>query len=249
MIKIGVTASFFYPDPSRVVFGHKSLSYIENDMARYLSRKDVMPILIPDFHGAEMKQFLEEMDGFVLQGGSDLAPETYGEKPIGKWKGDKYRDEYEMAIMDYVIKHDKPLYGICRGFQVMNTYFEGTLFQDITTQRPDSLVHRDADKYDQVNHGISFTEGGLLDKLHEVDPIRRVNSVHHQGVKDLGKDLEVLATCTEDGIIEAFQWKGAEEGKVVGVQWHPEFFYNFKDGDLLNPQLIYDHFLSFCKKK
>ncbi len=215
-------------------------------MARYLSREGVMPVLIPDFQGKEMKQFLDEMNGIILQGGTDLAPESYGEKPIGKWKGDKYRDEYELAILDYAIKQEKPVYGICRGFQVMNTYFGGSLFQDITTQRPNSLVHRDADKYDQVNHGITFNEGGLLTRLHNNDQTRRVNSVHHQGIKDLGKDLEVLATCTEDGIIEAFQWKGAGEGKVIGVQWHPEFFYNFKGGDLIDPELIYDRFLTFC---
>ena len=205
--------------------------------------------MIPDLHGNEMKQFLDEMDGVVLQGGTDVAPQSYNEEPImdGKWQGDHYRDEYELEILNYAVKQDKPVLGICRGFQVMNVYFGGTLYQDIATQRPDSLIHRDAVKYDQVNHGVSFPEGSLLEKIHKEDNVRRVNSVHHQAIKDLGKDLEVLATCTEDGIIEAFQWKGAEEGKVMGVQWHPEFFHNFKGGDLINPDLVYDQFLSFCE--
>ena len=247
MIKIGIPSCFFYPDPNRVVFGHKSLCYIEKDMANYLSRPGVMPILIPDLNKNEMKQFLDEMDGIVLQGGTDLAPETYGETPIGQWKGDKYRDEYELAILDYAMKQEKPVFGICRGIQVMNVYFGGTLYQDIQTQRSDCLIHRDAEKYDQVNHGITFTENKLLDRLYAGDEAKRVNSVHHQAIKDVGGDLEILATCTEDGIIEGVHWKGAEEGKVMAVQWHPEFLYNFKGGDLINPDLVYEHFLSFCK--
>lgn len=246
MIKIGVSACFMYPDIDRIVFGPKTLAYLENDMAQYLSRPGVMPILIPDYEGERMKEFLDEMDGFVFQGGADLAPESYGEEPIGRWKGDRYRDEYELAIMDYAIKSDKPVFCICRGFQVMNVYFGGTLYQDIETQRPDAIKHRDAIVYDRVNHEVILNKGELLDKLHEGVENPRVNSVHHQGVKDLGKDLKVLATSKDDGIIEAFTWTGAEDGKVMGVQWHPEFFHTIED-QLIDAHKVYDHFLSFIK--
>lgn len=246
MIKIGVSSCFMYPDIDRIVFGPKTLLYLENDMAQYLSRPGVMPILIPDFNGDRMKEFLDEMDGFVFQGGVDLAPESYGEEPIGRWKGDKYRDEYELAIMDYAVKSGKPIFGICRGFQVMNVHFGGTLYQDMETQNSNVGKHRDAIEYDKVNHEVILTKGELLDKMYEGVEAPRVNSVHHQGVKDLGKDLKVLATSKNDDIIEAFTWTGAPDGKVMGVQWHPEFFHTIKD-QLIDANKLYDHFLSFIK--
>lgn len=233
-----------YPDPDRTYFTPKYLCYLERDMARYLYRPNVLPILIPDLVSEELADFLAQMDGFVFQGGSDLAPETYEEKPIGRWLGDAYRDEYELKILDYAIKNDKPVFGICRGFQVMNVYFGGTLYQDIGTQRPELESHRDAVLYDQINHPIILEEGKLLDRLHQNEDNQMVNTVHHQAVKDLGENLEVLAT-SPDGLIEAFQWTKAEEGKVIGVQWHPEFFHNSKT-PLMDAEKVYTHFLSFC---
>ncbi|MCB9235513.1 MAG: gamma-glutamyl-gamma-aminobutyrate hydrolase family protein [Bacteroidia bacterium] len=249
MIKIGVTSCFMYPDPTRLVFGHKSLNYLEADMGRYLSRQGVMPILIPDLPKAELISFLKEMDAFVLQGGSDLSPSTYGETPIieGKWLGDKYRDEYELGVLDFALKNEKPVLGICRGFQLMNAYFGGTLYQDIKTQRPEALLHRDADLYDQLNHKIEWSVGSLMQRLYTHDPHDAVNTVHHQGLKTVGKGLEVNAFSPEDGIVEAFVWNGAEPGKVMGVQWHPEFHYNSKT-PLVDPEVIYDHFLGFVGK-
>lgn len=247
MIKVGVSSCLMYPDESRNVFSKKYLCYLERDMARYLAREEVLPVLIPDLEGKAFENFLDEMQGFLFQGGTDLAPETYGEAPIGRWKGDAHRDAYELKIMDYAIKHEKPVYGICRGFQLMNVYFGGTLYQDIATQLPEAIQHRDAEQYDHLLHEIEFTPGKLLERLHTSDASRKVNSVHHQGVKTLGRELEVLATCSTDGMVEAFQWTKAPEGKVIGVQWHPEFFHN-APAPLINAEVVYDYFLDFCKE-
>ena len=245
MIKLGVTSCFMYPDLDRTVFGAKSLCYIEKDMANYLSRPGVMPILIPDLGEEALGEFLEELDGIVLEGGSDIAPQTFGEEPIenGRWPGDPYRDAYELKILDYSIKNDKPVFGICRGLQLMNVYFGGTLYQDIATQVPDAMIHRDAIIYDQLNHDISFTKGKLLERLHSDEPVLKVNTVHHQAIKDLGHDLTVLATSDEGRFVEAFTWDKSEPGKVIGVQWHPEFFYNSKV-KLIDEEKVYCHFLS-----
>ncbi len=247
MIKIGVSSCFMYPDENRVIFGPKTLCYLERDMARYLFRKDVLPILIPDLEDDDLNTLLEQMDGFVFQGGTDLAPETYGETPIGRWKGDPRRDQYEMKLLDYAIQNNKPVFGICRGFQLMNAYFGGTLYQDITTQHEEALQHRDAAAYDQLNHQIEFVPDKLLDHLFKNQQgSMTVNTVHHQAVKELGKDLEVLAVCPDDGIIEAFHWTKAPEGKVLGVQWHPEFSANSQT-KLIDEKVIYNNFLSYCK--
>lgn len=246
MIKIGVSACFFHPDLNRTTFGPKTLSYLENDMAAYVARPNVLPILIPELPKAEKLAMVNEMAGLVLQGGSDLAPESYGESPIGKWLGDRIRDEYELELMDLFLKAGKPVLGICRGFQVMNAYYGGTLFQDIETQRPDSIKHRDAVEYDRVHHGVRFVEGSFMDNLYEGEENPMVNSVHHQAVKDLGKGLVPQAYSSEDDILEAFIHESAEPGKIMGVQWHPEFFHTLGD-KLIDPFKIIDTFVSFAK--
>lgn len=231
MIKIGISACFFYPDISRTVFGPKSLSYVENDMFRYVSQKRILPILIPDLDNDPLLEILEELDGFVFQGGSDLAPSTYGESPIieGKWLGDAYRDQYELSIMDYAIKSNKPILAICRGMQLMNVYFGGSLYQDISTQKNDAFSHRNAIKYDSVHHPIVFTNTNVLSNLYNDIPEPIVNSVHHQGVKVLGDQLRVLAVSREDRIVEAIEYTGTTAGRVLGVQWHPEFSGSLKN--------------------
>ena len=248
MIKIGVASAFMYPDLNRPVFGGKSLCFIEKDMANYISREGVQPILIPDLVDvSERNSFLKEMDAFVFQGGNDIAPETYGEKPINnaQWKGDRYRDEFELELMDYAIKNNKPIYGICRGAQLLNVYFGGTLYQDIQTQNASAIKHRDAIVYDQLTHDADLNPDSFIVKHLNTEKIH-INSIHHQGIKGLGKGIEALANCSDDGIVEAIHWKGAEEGKVMGVQWHPEFSYNCKT-PLFDTDILFKHFLSFIK--
>ena len=245
MIKIGISACFEYPNPDRAVFGPKTLSYVENDMARYLARKGILPVMIPDVEEEIQHHILDEMDGIVLQGGSDIAPQTYGEEPIGLWKGDPYRDFYEMDILDYAMENEKPVLGICRGFQLMNVYFGGTLFQDTTTQKTEVKEHRSAEQYDSVKHEIFFEKGKVLDRIYANEKHPHVNSVHHQSVKQLGKNLEIYAT-SDDGLIEAFGYTKAPEGKVMGVQWHPEFTHTLGD-ELIDADLLYDAFLEHCK--
>ncbi|MCP4437651.1 MAG: gamma-glutamyl-gamma-aminobutyrate hydrolase family protein [Aureispira sp.] len=245
MIKIGISSSFMYPDLNRIVYGPKSLSYIENDMARYVARKGILPVLIPDLKDELLFDILAEMDGFVLQGGVDLAPGTYNEDPIGRWKGDRYRDVYELKILDYAITHSKPLLGICRGFQLMNAYFGGTLYQDTCTQKTGVNEHRDAQQYDTMKHPVKFVEGSFLSKLYaeEKDPF--VNTVHHQAVKDLGNDLEVYAH-SDDGLIEAFGYKNEPAGKVMGVQWHPEFSPTLGN-EIIDEDILFEAFLKHVK--
>lgn len=248
MIKIGVSACFFYPDLNRATFGPKTLSYLENDMANYVARPGVLPILIPELPKAKKLATIKELDGLVLQGGSDLAPETYNEKPIGRWLGDAIRDEYELELIDLFLKAGKPVLGICRGFQLMNAFYGGSLYQDIDTQIPTDIKHRDAQEYDHVHHEIRFVQGSFLEQLHQEELNPMVNSVHHQAVKELGKGLLPQAYSKEDDFLEAFIHQSEAPGKIMGVQWHPEFFHTLGD-KLIDPNKIIDTFLSFAKTK
>ncbi len=249
MIRLGVSACFMYPDPNRVVFGHKTLSYFEHDMSRYLSRPGVMPILIPDLPDEELIPFLAEMDGFVFQGGADISPLTYGDAPIenGKWPGDPHRDQYELKIMDYAFKNAKPIFAICRGFQLANVYFGGTLHQDLKFETGTPVMHRDAQIYDRVSHEVTCTKDSLLQKIYGKDRFT-VNSVHHQGVKKLGKNLVIDATCSQDQLIEAFHYQMMQEHFVLAVQWHPEFSHTIAS-EVISPEPLMDYFLKASERK
>lgn len=246
MIRLGVSACFMYPDPNRSVFGHKTLAYFEQDMARFLSRKGVMPVFLPDLPWEELEQFLLEMDGFVFQGGADIAPQTYGDDPIenNRWPGDSFRDQYELKIFDFAVKNNKPILAICRGFQLANVYFGGKLYQDLNLLTQTKVEHRNAEKYDKIFHKVSCSSENLLSKIYNKSELI-VNSVHHQGIKQLGEGLIVDAICPDDKLVEAFHH---ETYPVLAVQWHPEFSSNLK-GIVEDPKPLFDHFLSTIKDK
>lgn len=246
MIKIGISPCFEYADPTRPIFGPKTLSYVENDMAKYIAKKGILPILIPELNDERLFEILLEMDGIIMQGGHDVAPETYGESPIGRWKGDAVRDAYELKILDFAIKNNKPVFGICRGIQLMNVYFGGTLYQDTITQNKQVQEHRSAELYDTVKHPIQFEPDQFLAKIYAGIESPFVNSVHHQAIKELGNELEVYA-MSEDGLIEAFGYTKAPEGKVFGVQWHPEFSHTLGN-EIIDPDILLNAFYQHCQK-
>jgi putative glutamine amidotransferase len=218
-------------------------------MANYLYREDVLPVLIPDLKGNALTHMLAQMDGFVFQGGSDVCPETYAEEYLdkNKWPGDATRDSYELKIADYAFKHSKPILGICRGAQLLNVFFGGTLYQDLQTQNQYAWKHRDAREYDNIYHPIEFIPEAILDNLYRHEKNPHVNSIHHQGIKTLGKGLIVEAISPQDKLIEAFSHQNMDEKFVLAVQWHPEFSTN-KD-KIIPSDLIYNYFLNAVRKQ
>lgn len=245
MTKIGLAACFMYQDPQRAVFGKKNLSYAENDMLAYLAGKGALPLLIPDLDWEIQKRYLQEVDALVLQGGTDIAPETYGEFPSqnGRWPGDKHRDEYERKLLDYAVAEQIPVLGICRGMQMINVYFGGSLYQDLESEFSAQVVHRDAQKYDTVHHQVNLLENEFLAEIYEAKTLE-VNSVHHQGIKSLGADLVICARSAEDGLIEAIRHK---QLPIWGVQWHPEFNHTLRES-IPPGEPIIDKFLSMLKE-
>jgi putative glutamine amidotransferase len=120
----------------------------------------------------------------------------------------------------------KPVLGVCRGLQLLNVAFGGTLYQDIALQQPGALRHRDAKLYDRNFHVVEFVPGTRLASLYPTSSGAIVNSVHHQGIKDLAPFMRVEARCPNDGLIEAIRYdneRGPVKSYVAAVQWHPEF--------------------------
>jgi putative glutamine amidotransferase len=227
-LKIGVSACFLHPDPGRNVYVYKTLQYVEQSVPHWIMSGGALPVMIPSPEGDTARgdvgyaDYAHWLDGLVLHGGSDVWPGSYGETPLEeRWSGDRVRDAYEIALARAFVAAGKPVFGICRGLQLINVAFGGTLYQDIATQIPQSLVHRDAVAYDRNFHEVELAPGSRLAALLAGDESSRINSVHHQAVKDLAPDFVVEARCPSDGMIEAIRHTG--QRWVAAVQWHPEF--------------------------
>jgi putative glutamine amidotransferase len=126
-----------------------------------------------------------------------------------------------MELVRAFVAVGKPVFGICRGLQLINVSYGGTLYQDISTQRPEARVHRDGEAYDRLFHDVQLVPGSRLETLLNQSSSRKVNSIHHQGIKDLAPCFVAEALCSEDGTIEAIRHSG--DAWVAAVQWHPEF--------------------------
>ena len=243
--RIGVSACFFHADPKRPVFKGKTLLYLEQSMGHWIMSQGAMVFMIPSPPPGgtlTLGDWADDLDGLVLQGGSDVCPRSYGETALRpEWEGDYIRDQYEIELFREFHKRGKPVLGVCRGAQLLNVAYGGTLYQDIGTQIPGALVHRDWEIYDQNFHQIRFEKGSELARLYGGEKSVKVNTVHHQALKDVGKGLVVEARAEKDGVIEAV--RGTEGAFVYAVQWHPEF-QNPMDKSLLDGDPILKRFLS-----
>jgi len=228
-LKIGISACFFHADAERPIFKGKTLQYIEQSMAHWVaSGGDALPVMVPSPLGDTSRgtvgfdDYARWLDGLVLMGGSDMWPGHYGEAPLQpQWSGDRVRDEYETALARAFVAQGKPVFGVCRGLQVLNVAFGGSLLQDIATLKPGALPHRSAELYDRNFHAVELVPGSRLAQLYPGLSRATVNSVHHQGIARLADGFVVEALCPDDEMIEAVRWTGP--GYVAAVQWHPEF--------------------------
>lgn len=175
---------------------------------------------------AQLQNQLAGLDAFVLPGSpADVDPCRYGAAKHEKTNElDENRDTTDTAILDHAFAASKPVLAICYGCQLLNVYQQGTLIQDIPSERPESERHGATDlppgavKGD-VEHPATFSAGSRLAQLGQAAEAT-INSSHHQAIDRPGKDLRVTARAT-DGTIEGVEWTG-DANWVVGVQWHPE---------------------------
>lgn len=245
-LRIGLSACFFHADPTRAIFKGKTLQYLEQSIAHWLtSAPEVLAYMLPLPHASRnLGDWVADLDGLVLQGGSDVSPKSYGEEALRpEWAGDYIRDQYEIELFSRFIEAKKPVLGVCRGAQLMNVALGGTLYQDIGTQVPGALVHRDWNIYDQNYHTIELAEGSKLAHVYGGLKQAKVNSVHHQALKKLGRGLNVEAVSAKDQIVEAVRWDGPVY--AAAIQWHPEF-HTQGDKTVLDSTPLLRDFLGAC---
>ena len=252
-VRIGVSARIFHPEPGSTGLRSKNLQYLEESIAQWIMSRDVLVFMVPTVNTSgllhpsniTLRHYARHLDGLVLQGGADVSPQTYSESPTRpEWNGDRARDLYELELLHEFVDVGKPVLGICRGCQLINVAFGGTLYQDVASNVPEALAHVNAD-YDAHRHAVVFPKGSSLGRMFPKVERALVNSIHHQAVKDLGRDIMIEAMSEPDGIVEAIRYQRATF--VMGLQWHPEF-HRAGGVELLDCTPILDEFLRAARE-
>lgn len=225
---IGLSPRLMRNLPSQYGFPGKTLQYLEQSMAHWVMAAGALAVMVPTVdRGGEIDEqdialgdYAGALDGLILQGGADIDPVAYGEAPHELLQAtDVVRDRFELALLRAFVRAGKPVLGICRGMQLINVAYGGSLHQDLVAGGATGVPHV-APSYDEHAHALAIAEGSWLAGLYPGPGPHQVNSIHHQGIHRLGQGLSIEA-WSDDGIAECLRATGAEF--VVGVQWHPEF--------------------------
>lgn len=201
------------------------------DYSRCIKNAGGIPVAVPVINEDDyIEELVEKLDGLLFTGGPDIHPFLYG-KEIKKGLGKVVleRDKFELKLLEKALERDKPIFGICRGLQLINVFFGGTIIQDmdetyITKQEHVCLM---VPKY-SFCHKVTISEGSKLYKAFD-KKVLDVNSLHHQAIENLGKGL-IKTAWSEDGIIEGFEHE--DYSCVFAVQWHPEMMSEVYDEQL-----------------
>jgi putative glutamine amidotransferase len=181
----------------------------------------VLPPLAVDPGGAA-EAMVRGLDGLLLSGGTDLHPEAYGQEPHPALAETiPERDAFEFEMFSAALEAGIPVFGICRGMQLMNVALGGTLYQDLPAQFGDHGVdHRQMDPKWVPRHGVELDPGSRIAGFSGTSHMA-VNSYHHQAVKSLSDGLVAVAH-SGDGLVEALESRDFRERWLIGVQWHAE---------------------------
>ena len=210
-------------------------SYVNEDYITSVVNAGGLPYILAIHDRLDLlEQQLSMVDGVIISGGFDVDPVFYGENPHPAL-GETYprRDRFELKVIEVALKLNKPIFGICRGLQILNTYFGGTLWQDNQLAGSTMYKHTQSTTYRQETHSVSIDKNSFLATI--LGENAMVNSYHHQSIQQLGKGLRKIAWAN-DGIVEAIQ--ADEHDCVFGVQWHPEMLQ-----DNQQQQAIFKYFV------
>lgn len=218
---IGISGNIQEPE-KRILYQDKSLHLAEASLIETVEKFGHTAVILPVHNNFNhnIDKLISIIDGLILSGGTDVSCELYNETLLNeRWKGQIKRDKFEIELLNKAKEKNIPVLGICRGLQLINVAYGGSLYQDIVMYKEGSHPHRNQELYDKLGHNTRVIHDSPLYKLLAKEQIY-TNSVHHQGIKELGYNLEIMA-YSDDDVIEAifdprydFLW---------GVQWHPEW--------------------------
>lgn len=215
-------------------------SRVEDSYLRSIAEAGGIPVILPMLADIEtLRALVEPLDGLLLSGGGDIDPLYSGEEPLpGLGAIDLPRDQYDFTLVKLAADRCIPIFGICRGMQIINMAFGGTNYQDIYSQHDGiTLKHSQSISREHGSHSVQILPGSVLHQIMGTDRLV-VNSFHHQAIRQVAPGFRATATAP-DGIVEAIE--GMPARPILGVQWHPEKMAVRPDEQM---QRLFRHFTS-----
>lgn len=195
---------------------------VNNSYVESVWKNGGIPYLIPVTDNVEvLRQIVSQLDGMIFTGGEDFAPAYYGEEEHEKLGTvNVTRDTYDLTLFKLVTDRNIPTLGICRGLQLINIGMGGSLYQDLPSQFPSDINHRQEEDSQLPTHSVSITRGSTIHHILGKDEIQ-VNTLHHQAIKKLAPGLKIVGWAKDSvpEMIEAYP-----NHQILGVQFHPEVF-------------------------
>lgn len=230
LTKLNKTIDFEYSNPrskTGPTIGVSSMrradggSFVPGSYLKAVEDAGGVPIIIPvTTDGVKLRKILNDIDGLMLVGGDDVNPVYYGEKKLNSTVLiDAVRDTFDLSLVRLASNKNIPILGICRGMQVLNVAFGGSLYQDLDTQRKSKIQHKPTIKRDKICQTTSIHAGTKLAELLGSSDTLGINSYHHQSIKTVAQGFKVSAVAP-DGVIEGIE--AYPHRKILAVQWHPE---------------------------
>jgi gamma-glutamyl-gamma-aminobutyrate hydrolase PuuD len=201
----------------------KYIDYVGEFHLALLVRLKTLPVLVPVVEGSRgcLPDYVADMKGLLLVEGEDIEPKHFKatrENYKHLKKTHPLKDEIEIELIRHALRGNLPILGICRGSQLLNVVCGGTLYGDVQKEKKSNLKHIDYARYDSYRHSISIVAGSPLEKWY-LRKTLRVNSYHHQGIRDLAPRFQPMA-FSKDGLIEGYY--NPKKNFLLGLQFHPE---------------------------
>ncbi len=218
--KIGITLSATVRSKKWRWPSRHGFDYLKRDYHKAVIDAGGIPVLLANTSDISIiKDYVESIDGLLVSGGEDLHPKYFGQKPHKSITlSAPERDEFEIKIIKRALNKDIPVFGICRGFQVLNIAMGGTIFQDLSCAPFKTLNHADPKENGNIFHKVKIEKSALLYEIIGTGNIE-VNSSHHQIIDKIGKKLKATAYSSDD-VIEGLE--SPDFRFLLAVQWHPE---------------------------
>ncbi len=234
---IGITSGFEL-DANYYFKGYPRMM-LNEDYSRSILQAGGVPIVLPVHNDYDVVfQQVSLVDGILLSGGQDIQPLLYQQQPHAKLGlVCPQRDVFEYHVIKAALEQNKPIFGICRGLQILNVYFGGTLLQD-NAIKGDVQQHVQAGNPDLTMHSVKVAKGSFIELALKKETID-VNTFHHQSIDKIADELAIVA-LSPDGIVEAIQHKSKQ---IYAVQWHPEMLSRQNE----DAQKIFDYFIKVVK--